>query len=390
MTPGPSHDTTNDAPGETPVVIVEEGSVGVVATKSLTFDHPLPLDGGGRLGPITVAYETYGELNAAADNAILVEHALTASAHAAGRHHAGERAPGWWDVMIGRGRAFDTTKYFVVCSNLLGSCYGTTGPSSTNPQTGRPYALEFPRITVGDMVRLQHELVRRLGIRRLRAVVGGSMGGMQAIEWALRHPDLVDSLILVATAPRATPQSIAIHKVGIEAILGDANFRGGDYYGGEPPRHGLAIARMLGHVTYLSDGWLWQKFGRRRAAADTGGLRTLFEIESYLEHQGQKFVERFDANSYLYLLRAIDLYDAAEGHASLADSFRRMRCRKVLVASFSSDWLYPTYQSRELVEALRVNGIDVRSHEIESHYGHDSFLLEHETLTPLFRDALEG
>ena len=379
-----------DAPGEEPVVIVEEGSVGIVATRSLTLDDGIRLDAGSRLAPITVAYETYGELNAAADNVVLVEHALTASAHAAGRHHAVDRAPGWWDVMIGPGRAFDTTKYFVVCSNLLGSCYGTTGPSSTNPATARPYALAFPRITVGDMVSVQRELLGRLGVRRLRAVVGGSMGGMQAIEWALRYPDLVESMILVATAARATPQSIAIHKVGIEAILGDADFHGGDYYGKGRPVHGLAIARMLGHVTYLSDGWLWKKFGRKRTPDDAGGLRTLFEIESYLEHQGGKFVERFDANSYLYLLRAIDLYDGAEGYADLADSFRRIRCRQVLLVSFSSDWLYPVYQSRELAEALRANRIDVRSHEIESDYGHDSFLLEHEKLTPLFRGTLAG
>jgi homoserine O-acetyltransferase len=386
MKPGPNRE--GEAPGESPVVVVEEGSVGFVAAKSLTLDDPLPLDGGGSLAPVTVAYETYGELNAAADNAILVEHALTASAHAAGRHDAGERTPGWWDVMIGPGRAFDTTRYFVLCSNLLGSCYGTTGPSSTNPQTGRPYALGFPRISVGDMVRVQYELVRRLGIRRLRTVVGGSMGGMQAIEWAVRYPELVESMILVASAARATPQSIAIHKVGVEAILGDPHFRGGEYYGKQPPDHGLAIARMLGHVTYLSDGWLWKKFGRRRAA-EPNGLRTLFEIERYLEHQGRKFVQRFDANSYLYLVRAIDLYDASEGYASLADSFRRMRCRKALVASFSSDWLYPTYQSRELVDALRANGVDVLSRELQSEYGHDSFLLEHEKLTPLFRETLE-
>ena len=385
MTLGPSRE---DVPGEEPVIIVEEGSVGIVATQSLTLDDGIRLDGGAHLRPIRVAYETYGELNAAADNVILVEHALTASAHAAGRHHAGERAPGWWDVMIGPGRAFDTRKYFVVCSNLLGSCYGTTGPSSTDPETARPYALKFPRITVGDMVSVQRELLRKLGVRRLRAVVGGSMGGMQAIEWALRSPDVVESIILVATAARATPLSIAIHKVGIEAILGDANFRGGDYYGKELPRHGLAMARMLGHITYLSDGWLWQKFGRRRAPVDPGGLRTFFEIESYLEYQGRKFVERFDANAYLYLLRAIDLYDATDGYASLADSFRRIRCRQALVVSFSSDWLYPVYQSREIVEALRANRIGVESHEIESGYGHDSFLLEHEKLTPLFREML--
>ncbi len=294
--------------------------------------------------------------------------------------------------MIGPGRAFDTTKYFVVCSNLLGSCYGTTGPSSTNPATARPYALAFPRVTVGDMVACSASFVRRLGVRRLRTVVGGSMGGMQAIEWALRYPDLVESMILVATAARATPQSIAIHKVGIEAILGDAEFSRRRLLRQGPPVHGLAIARMLGHVTYLSDGWLWKKFGRRRTPADdAGGLRTLFEIESYLEHQGGKFVERFDANSYLYLLRAIDLYDAGRTDTrDLADSFRRIRCRQVLFVSFSSDWLYPVYQSRELAEALRANRIDVRSHEIESDYGHDSFLLEHEKLTPLFRGTLAG
>jgi homoserine O-acetyltransferase len=379
----------DEPPGESPVIIVEDGSVGIVATKSLILAGPIELDEGGRLGPVTVAYETYGELNAAGDNAILVEHALTASAHAAGRHEPGERAPGWWDVMIGRGRAFDTTKYFVVCANLLGSCYGTTGPSSADPATGRPYGLSFPRIRIGDMVSVQHELLRRLGVRRLRAVVGGSMGGMQALEWALRYPDLVDSILLVASAARATPQSIAIHKVGVEAIFADPCFRGGEYYGGEPPAQGLAVARMLGHVTYLSDPWLWQKFGRRLAPGDSRGLRTIFEIESYLDHQGRKFVERFDANSYIYLLRALDLYDAGEGYESLAASFRRIRCRSVLVVSFSSDWLYPAYQSREIVEALRANHADVRYHEIESGYGHDSFLLEHEKLTPLFRDVLE-
>jgi homoserine O-acetyltransferase len=377
----------DDAPGESPVVVVEEGSVGVVEPRSIVLERPLRLEGGGELGPLTVAYETYGELAPAGDNAILVEHALTASAHVAGRHRPGDRVPGWWDVMVGRGRAFDTTKYFVVCSNLLGSCYGTTGPSSIDPRTGRPYGSSFPQITIRDMVTVQRELLERLGVRRLRAVVGGSMGGMQAIEWALRHPDFLDVAILVATGARATPQSIAIHKVGVEAILADPCFRGGDYYGGEPPKQGLAIARMLGHVTYLSEPYLWRKFGRRRAAGE-GGLRTLFEIERYREHQGRKFVERFDANSYLRLLRAIDLYDAAEGYASLAESFTRIRLKKALVASFTSDWLYPTYQSRELADALRANGIEVTAREIESDYGHDSFLLEHERLAPLFREVL--
>lgn len=379
----------DEAPGESPVVVVEHGSVGLVTPRTVVLDAPVVLEGGARLSPVTVAYETYGEPNAAGDNAILVEHALTASAHAAGRHRADDRAPGWWDVMIGPGKPFDTTKYFVVCSNILGSCYGTTGPASTDPATGRPFGLRFPRVTIGDMVTVQRELVRKLGIRRLRAVVGGSMGGMQAIEWGLRHPEMVDALVLVATAARATPQSIAIHKIGVEAIFADPNFRGGDYHGKEPPARGLAIARMLGHVTYLSDGWLWQKFGRRRAA---GGdeLRTIFEIERYLEHQGGKFVERFDAASYVYLVRSIDLYDAAAGHDSLAESFARLRCRRALIASFSSDWLYPQYQSREIVEALRANRIAVDAEEIESGYGHDAFLLEHERLGRLFRAALEG
>ncbi|MEA2624371.1 MAG: homoserine O-acetyltransferase/O-succinyltransferase [Candidatus Binatota bacterium] len=377
---------TDDAPGESPVVVVEEGSVGIVATESITLPETLVLDGGGRLGPVTVAYETYGELDDRGENAILIEHALTASAHAAGRHRNRESSLGWWDAMIGRGRAFDTDRYFVICANILGSCYGTTGPSSTNPATGRPYGASFPRIGIRDMVRVQRALLERLGVRRIRCVCGGSMGGMQAIEWAVLHPEMVDSIALVATAARATPQSIAIHKVGIEAIFADPNWRGGDYYGQDPPRRGLAIARMLGHVTYLSDGWLWQKFGRRRAPE--GDLRTLFEIERYLEHQGRKFVERFDANSYVHLVRAIDLYDAAEGYDTLAESFRRMRCDRALVCSFSADWLYPPYQSEELVAALTSAGVPAEYHAIESGYGHDSFLLEHEKLTAIVRDLL--
>jgi homoserine O-acetyltransferase len=377
---------TDDVPGESPVVMVEEGSVGIVATESITLPETLVLDGGGRLGPITMAYETYGDLNDRGDNAIVIAHALTASAHAAGRHRREDASPGWWDAMIGRGRAFDTDRYFVVCANILGSCYGTTGPSSTNPSTGRPYGASFPRVGIRDMVRVQRALLERLGVRRLRCVCGGSMGGMQAIEWAVLHPEMVDTIALVASAARATPQSIAIHKVGIEAILADPNWRGGDYYGEDPPAQGLAIARMLGHVTYLSDGWLWQKFGRKRAPE--GDLRTLFEIERYLEHQGRKFAERFDANSYVHLVRAIDLYDAAEGYDTLAESFRRIRCDKVLVCSFTADWLYPPYQSEELVAALTSAGVPVDYHAIESGYGHDSFLLEHEKVTMIVRQLL--
>ncbi len=381
--------------GESPVVIVDKGSVGIVETKYYTFAYPphkFVLDNGERLGPITIAYETYGQLNDARDNVILIEHALTASAHAAGKHDPSDRYPGWWDVMIGPGKAFDTDKYLVLCSNILGSCYGTTGPSSINPETGRPYALTFPVIGIRDMVRVQRELVNHLGIRRIRAIAGGSMGGMQAIEWALLYPDIVDSIILIASAPKSTPQSIAIHKVGIQAIMDDPNWEGGNYYGKEPPNKGLRIARMIGHITYLSDKWLWHKFGRRHP--DPVGMKlrldSKFEIENYLEHQGSKFVQRFDANSYLYLLRSIDIYDAAEGYESLEGSFRRIRCKRVFVASFSSDWLYPPYQSKEIVKALEANDIEVDYHEIDSPYGHDSFLLEYEKLTGLITDFLDS
>jgi homoserine O-acetyltransferase len=389
--------------GESPVVIVEHGSVGLVETKYYTFAYPCSepgrttpnkfvLDNGERLGPITVAYETYGELNRTRDNVILIEHALTASAHAAGKHSADDKYPGWWDVMIGPGKAFDTNKYFVICSNLLGSCYGTTGPSSINPETGRPYGLTFPLIGIRDMVRVQKELLHHLGVSRIRSIAGGSMGGMQAIEWALLYPDMVDSIILIASASRSTPQSIAIHKVGLQAIMDDPNWNNGDYYGKEPPHKGLAIARMIGHITYLSDGWLWQKFGRRHTEPETMKLRldSKFEIESYLEHQSSKFVQRFDANSYLYIMRSIDIYDAEEGYGSLEESFKRIRCKRVLVTSFSADWLYPSYQSEEIVSALVSNNIDVTYSKIESSYGHDSFLLEHEKLTYLIANFLNS
>lgn len=379
--------------GEAPVVIVEDGSVGLVRTEYFTFAYPptkFVMENGSKLGPVTVAYETYGELNDTADNVILVEHALTASAHAAGRRNPGDKYPGWWDVMIGPGKAFDTDKYFVVCSNILGGCYGTTGPSSINPETGKQYGRSFPVVTIRDMVNVQKALVDHLGIKGIKAVVGGSMGGMQAIEWALLYPDIVDSMILIATGAVSNPQAIAIHKVGIRAILDDPKWRGGDYYGGEPPAKGLAIARMIGHITYLSHGWLWEKFGRSHPEPESKKHRldSKFDIESYLEYQGAKFVERFDANSYIYIMRAIDIYDASEDCESLEESFERIRCDKVLVCSFTSDWLFPSYQSREIVDALEANRIDVTYHEIESPYGHDSFLLEYKTLTAHIKQFL--
>jgi homoserine O-acetyltransferase len=381
--------------GEFPVIESEEGSVGIVETKFFTFAHPpclFDFEGGEKLGPLTLAYETYGTLNEEKDNAILIEHALTGSAHVAGRHHPDDKYPGWWDIMVGPGKAFDTEKYFVVCSNILGSCYGSSGPASINPETGKPYGLRFPLVTVRDMVRAQKKLLEHLGIRRLRAVAGGSLGGMQALEWSLIYPELVDSAILIATASKATPQSIAIHKVGVQAIMDDPAWKDGDYYDTGIPRKGLAIARMLGHITYLSDGWLWEKFGRKHMDKTSmkHDLTSKFEIESYLEYQGKKFVERFDANSYLYLMRSIDLYDAADGFGNLIESFMRIRCKRVLVVSFSSDWLYPPYQSREIVNAMVANDIDVAYCEIESVYGHDSFLLEHRKLTYFIKSFLDS
>lgn len=380
---------------ESPVVLVKDGSVGIVKTKTYTFAHPpkkFTLENGQELGPITIAYETYGELNEDRSNVILVEHALTANAHAAGRHSPDDKYPGWWDVMIGPGKAFDTTRYFVICANILGSCYGTTGPSSVKPETGKPYGLSFPLVTIRDMVRTQRELIDHLKINRIRAITGGSMGGMQAIEWALHYPQLVGSIILIATAARSTPQSIAMHKVGLRAIMDDPNWDGGNYYGKEPPNKGLAIARMLGHITYLSDTILWEKFGRSHNDPSTMKVRldSKFEIENYLLYQGSKFVQRFDANSYIYLMRSIDLYDAGEGYNSLKESFKRAGPLKVFIASFSSDWLYPSYQSKELVDAFLANGVPVASHEIDAPYGHDSFLIEHEKLAPLIKDFLSS
>lgn len=386
---------TIDELGESPVIIVDHGSVGIVKTKTYTFAHPprkFVLDNGEILGPITIAYETYGELNETRDNVILIEHALTASAHAAGKHKPDDKYPGWWDVMIGPGKAFDTSKYYVICTNILGSCYGSTGPSSINPETGKPYGLSFPLIGIRDMVHTQRELLNHLEIKGLRAITGGSMGGMQAIEWALLYPQMVDSIILIATAAWSTPQSIAMHKVGLRAIMDDPNWNGGNYYGKQPPNKGLAIARMLGHITYLSDRLLWEKFGRSHNDPSTMKVRldSKFEIENYLLYQANKFVQRFDANSYIYIMRSIDLYDAAEGFNSLEDSFKRLGCLKVFVASFTSDWLYPSYQSEELVRAFRADDVDVTHHIIDAPYGHDSFLIEHKKLTVLIKDFLKS
>ncbi len=376
---------TNHDLDEYPVVEKQKGSVGIVETKHARFferPSPLVLENGSTLGPVDVAYETYGKLNEEKNNVILVLHALTGSAHAAGKHSAEDPVPGWWDSMIGPNKAFDTNRYFVVSPNILGSCYGTTGPSSVNPDTGRPYGSSFPLISITDMVKVQKVLIDHLGIQRIHSVAGGSMGGMQALEWALLYPEIVDNVILLATSPRTTPMSIAIHKVGIEAIMSDPNWKNGDYYDSQPPVSGLRVARMIGHITYLSDAIMWKKFGRESRDREKliRDLNGRFEVENYLEYQADKFVKRFDANSYVYIMRAMDNYDAAEGFDSLAASFGRMKCSKVFITSFSHDWLFPPYQSEEIADALKANGIDVTYEHIDSPYGHDSFLLEYDKL----------
>lgn len=370
---------------EYPVVERGKGSAGIVKTRFARFfepPEPLILTNGKKLGPVDVAYETYGKLNENRDNVILVLHALTGSAHAAGKHSESDEVPGWWDAMIGPGKAFDTNRYFIVSPNILGSCYGTTGPSSVNPETGKPYGSSFPVISIPDMVRVQKALMDHLEIEKIYSVAGGSMGGMQAIEWALMYPDSVDNLILLATSPRTTPMSIGIHKVGLEAIMSDPNWNNGDYYDSVPPATGLKVARMIGHITYLSDAVMWEKFGRETPDREKllNELSGRFEVEKYLEYQSDKFVKRFDANSYVFIMRAMDNYDASEGYETLEQSFSRVKCSKVFIASFSHDWLFPPYQSEELADAFRENKIEVTYRHIESPYGHDSFLLEHEKL----------
>ena len=372
-------------------------SVGLVETKLFTFAaapaDALPLECGQKLGPVTLAYETYGTLSPEKDNAVLVVHALTGDAHVAGRHAPDDRKSGWWDLMIGPEKPIDTNKYFVICSNCLGGCKGSTGPSSTNPATGQPYGLAFPVVTMGDMVQAQAVLVQHLGISRLLTVIGGSMGGMQVLDWALRYPDRVASLIPIASAARLSAQGIAFDEVGRQAIMKDPHWNRGDYYGGQPPHAGLAIARMIAHITYLSQQSMREKFGRRLQGRQGYGydFEVEFEVESYLRHQGDAFIKRFDANSYLYIAKAVDYYDAAAawGEGSLVRAFERLRPRtRALVISFTSDWLFPTAQSKEIVKALQANGVHSTFVEIPSDYGHDAFLLPNEQQENAIRSFL--
>jgi homoserine O-acetyltransferase len=367
-------------------------SVGLVKRKYFTFaeDEPMLLDSGERLGPITLAYETYGRLNRERSNAILIVHALSGDAHAAGYHSRENPNFGWWEDCTGPGKAFDTNKYFVICSNVIGGCQGSTGPSSIDPRTSKPYGLTFPVVTIGDMVRAQRHLVDYLGIDRLLAVAGGSMGGMQVLQWAASYPERVQAALPLATTARHSPMLIAFSEVGRQAIYADPNWNGGDYYNGPRPNAGLAVARMVGHITYLSEESMHHKFGRRLQQRERYGydFETEFAIESYLRYNGSRFTERFDANSYLYVTKAMDYFDLSDDHSSLAEAFRDSANILYLVVSFTSDWLYPAYHSREFVSALTATGADVTYLHLQSTWGHDAFLLEVETMTGVISDFL--
>ena len=363
-------------------------SAGLVETQTWTFEEPaLDLECGRTLHSVTQAYEVIGELTPERDNAILIFHALSGDAHVAGYHTPQDPKPGWWDIMVGPGKPFDTTKYAVICVNVIGGCKGSTGPASINPETGKPYALDFPMVTIGDMARAQKRLIDHLGIERLLAVVGGSMGGMLALDWAVRYPDGAASVLAIATSARSNAQGIAFNEVGRQAIMADPSWQEGNYYGKDLPGSGLAIARMIGHITYLSEEQMRAKFGRRLQDRDAFGydFGTEFEIESYLRYQGSRFVERFDANSYMYITKAIDYFDLTNSHRSLVEALEHVRA-EFLVVSFSSDWLYPTAESKAIVKALHANGIPTTFLGIPNAYGHDAFLLPNAS----FSEAVSG
>ncbi len=354
---------------------MKKESVGLVETKYYNLSEDLILEGGSRLKKATIAYETYGKLNKEKSNAILVCHALSGDAHVAGWHE-GDKKPGWWDIIIGPGKCLDTEKYFIICSNVIGGCKGSTGPSSINPETYKPYGLDFPIITILDMVKAQKKLIDHLGINQLFAVVGGSMGGMQVLQWCVSYPDMVKLAIPIATAANSAPQQIAFNEVGRQAIISDPKWNKGSYYSDEIPKDGLALARMIGHITYLSYESMYQKFGRRLQDKEKYGFDFSldFQVESYLHYQGESFVKRFDANSYLYISKAMDYFDLTK-NGSLAEGLKDVKA-KFLVISVDSDWLYPPAQSKEIVMALTANNIDVSYREMKSPYGHDAFLLE--------------
>ena len=363
-------------------------SAPLLQTIEVGGDRPIRLDCGEMIGPLQVAYRTYGELNAQKSNAILICHALTGDQYVNDPHPITGK-PGWWSQIVGPGKILDTDRYFIICSNVLGGCMGTTGPASINPATGQAWGLNFPVITIGDMVQVQARLVDALGVDQLFAVVGGSMGGMQVLEWCASYPDRVFAALPIATAARHSAQNIAFHEVGRQAICADPDWRDGDYLAqGTFPQRGLAVARMAAHITYLSEPALHQKFGRNLQGrkAISYGFDADFQVESYLRHQGSMFVERFDANSYLYITRAMDYFDLAAEHGGvLANAFKATKTR-FCVVSFSSDWLFPTVESRTIVRALNAVAANVSFVEVQSDKGHDAFLLDE----PHFHATLQG
>lgn len=372
-------------------------SVGYTKARRVTLasaGNPFPLETGAELRDVEVEFETYGTLNDKKDNAIIICHALSGDAHAAGWDSGWEesgrvwnsRKPGWWDAVIGPGKALDTDRFFLICSNVLGSCFGTTGPMHLNPDTGKPWGMDFPVVTVGDWVSLQLRLIDHLGIDKLHGVVGGSLGGQQVIEWSLAYPDRVSNCAVLATAPRLSTQGVAFNAVGRHSIMNDPGFNGGQYYNAKGPETGLAAARMLAHITYLSEEGMNVKFGRRLQDKKDPDFDfgVEFEVESYLNYQGQSFVERFDANSYLYITRAMDYYDAAQkwGDGSILKAVERIQAR-MLVMTFSTDWLYSPAQGRELAEAIASSGRQVSYVSVDSDFGHDAFLVESEQVSRL-------
>jgi homoserine O-acetyltransferase len=365
-----------------------ETSIGTVEKKYFEYDRAFVLESEAVLDGFVLAYETYGALSKERDNAILICHALSGDSHAAGWYEE-DRTPGWWDDMIGPGKAFDTDKYFIICSNVIGGCKGSTGPGSIDPKTDEPYKLNFPVVTVEDMVHAQALLIDHLGIERILSASGGSMGGMQALQWCVSFPDRIRSCIPIATTYRHSALQIAFDEVGRQSIMADPKWEGGNYPEGGGPDAGLAVARMIGHITYMSDKSMESKFGRQLKKKEYGFVFTQeFEVEGYLRYRGDSFIQRFDANSYLYITKAMDYFDL-QRNRSLAQAFSHIKDMNFLIIAFSSDWLYPSYQSKEIVKSLKMNGLDVTYCEISSDYGHDAFLIEFEEETILIRHFLE-
>ncbi|GAB5559726.1 MAG: homoserine O-acetyltransferase [Synoicihabitans sp.] len=368
----------------------EPGEVGLVVPQDYVSDEPFTFDSGRTIPGYTLRYETYGRLNEAGDNAILVCHALSGDHHCAGFHRLSDRKVGWWNNIIGPGKALDTNRYFVLCSNVIGGCQGSTGPLSTDPETGQPYGIDFPIVSIRDMVRAQERWLRAIGVTQLQGVIGGSMGGMQVLEWGITYPGFVRKLLAMATTAREGAQAIAFNEVGRQAILQDPDWNEGNYAPGEGPRVGLAIARMMAHITYLSDASMTRKFGRRTVRDNgetTNAFDVKFEVESYLRYQGKSFINRFDANSYLYITRALDQFDLAEGPGSLEAAFAPVEAES-LVIGFTSDWLFPPSQNRAIVTALLRAGKPASYAELTTDLGHDSFLLESPQLYDLVRNFL--